>query len=77
MPTIQVVIDAPLLRAADRVARRRMVNRSTLIRSALREHLERTRVREREEADRTGYARRPEDPHEAAVWGKVAAWPEE
>ena len=43
----------------------------------LREHLERMGVREREQADRDGYARRPEDPREAVVWGKVAAWPEE
>jgi len=77
MPTIQVVIDAPLLRAADRAARRRKVNRSSLMRAALRDHLARMRVREREQADRDGYARHPQDPGEAVAWDKVAAWPEE
>jgi metal-responsive CopG/Arc/MetJ family transcriptional regulator len=46
--TIQVVLDANLLKAADTAARRRKVNRSELIRQALREHLGRLRVKEME-----------------------------
>jgi metal-responsive CopG/Arc/MetJ family transcriptional regulator len=77
MPTIQIVLDAPLLRAADRIARRRKINRSALVRSALREHLDRLRVLELERADREGYERHPEDVREGALWDKVVAWPEE
>jgi metal-responsive CopG/Arc/MetJ family transcriptional regulator len=77
MPTVQVVIDTPLLRAADRAARQRRVNRSALVRAALREHLARLRVSRREQADRDGYARRPEDPAEGTAWEGVASWPDE
>jgi len=38
METIQVVLDAKLLQAADRVAKRQKVNRSALLRRALQEH---------------------------------------
>lgn len=74
MPTVQVVIGEELLRAADRAARRGRINRSALFRDALREHLRRLRMREREKRDREGYERHPDA--EFAVWEKVAAWPE-
>jgi metal-responsive CopG/Arc/MetJ family transcriptional regulator len=73
--TIQVVLEEKLLRAADRAARRLKVNRSALIRDALREHLRRLRVLEKERLDREGYDRFPDD--EFAVWNQVASWPEE
>jgi metal-responsive CopG/Arc/MetJ family transcriptional regulator len=75
--TIQVVMDKDLLRQVDRAARRFKVNRSALIRQALRQHLGRLRVHEQEEADRRGYERIPEDVSELAVWNKVLAWPED
>ena len=76
MKTIQVVLEADLLRAADRAAKQAKVNRSALVRRALREHLKRQRIRELEEQDRRGYERWPDDPAEAAAWEEVAAWPE-
>ena len=75
--TIQVVMEKELLRSVDRAARRFKVNRSALIRQALRQHLGHLRVREREEADRRGYERMPEEVAELAVWNKVLAWPED
>ncbi len=76
MVTIQIVLEEDLLAAADRVARRRKVNRSALFREALRGHLASLARREREQADRVGYQRHPETGADA-VWEKVAAWPEE
>ena len=76
METIQVVMEAELVKAADRAARRLKVNRSALIRGALREHLERLRQRELERQEREAYERIPDDTTEFAVWDKVAAWPE-
>ncbi|HVO11705.1 MAG TPA: ribbon-helix-helix protein, CopG family [Vicinamibacteria bacterium] len=76
MVTIQIVLDEDLLAAADGAARRRKVNRSALFREALRDHLASLACREREQADRAGYRRRPETGADA-VWEKVAAWPEE
>jgi metal-responsive CopG/Arc/MetJ family transcriptional regulator len=75
METIQVILDAPLLKAADRIARRFKTNRSALVRAALRAHLAALSRRDREEADRKGYARLPEV--DDAPWGSVVAWPAE
>ena len=76
MATVQVVIDEPLLREADRAARALKLNRSEFVRAALREHLRRSRAHERERLDREGYRRVPEQSREAALWDRVAAWPE-
>ncbi len=76
MATIQVVLEDALLQATDQVVRRLKVNRSALIRDALREHLRRLRILENERRDREGYARHPIGKDEFAVWDKVAAWPD-
>jgi metal-responsive CopG/Arc/MetJ family transcriptional regulator len=75
METVQIVIDKELLQAADRAARRRRVNRSALVRDALRAYLRRLAVEERERRDQAGYAGRRDA--EFALWDRVAAWPDE
>ena len=75
MKTIQIVVDKELLKAADLAARRTKRNRSALVRDALREHLRRLEARSREEQDRQGYARHPQNLEEA--WEAEAAWPAE
>jgi metal-responsive CopG/Arc/MetJ family transcriptional regulator len=77
METIQLVLDAKLLRAADRAARRAKLNRSALIRDALREHLRRLEIRELEERDRAGYVRLPQAESELLAWDAEAVWPKE
>lgn len=77
MPTIQVIVDKELLRLADKEAHRSKMNRSALIRVALRDYLRRLHNREKERRDREGYERFPENRDDAAVWEQVAAWPEE
>lgn len=76
METIQVVLSSALLRAADSTARRAKINRSALIREALRSHLKRLKLRELEARDRAGYEVHPVESAEAAEWEQVAAWPE-
>jgi metal-responsive CopG/Arc/MetJ family transcriptional regulator len=76
MQTIQVVLDAPLLKAADLAAKRQKVNRSALIREALAQHLKRLRELELEEQDRRGYLARPQREEEFRIWEDAAAWPE-
>jgi metal-responsive CopG/Arc/MetJ family transcriptional regulator len=76
METIQVVMEGELVKAADRAARRLKVNRSALIRDALRKHLARLHYRELERQEREAYQRVPDDPAEFAAWDKVSAWPE-
>ena len=77
METIQVVMEGGLLKAADRAARKLKVNRSALIRDAIREHLKRLHTRGLETQEREAYERIPDDPEEFAAWDKVAAWPRE
>jgi metal-responsive CopG/Arc/MetJ family transcriptional regulator len=77
METIQVVMEAGLLKATDRAARKLKVNRSALIRDAVREHLERLHTRQLEQQEREAYERIPDDPREFAAWDRVAAWPRE
>ena len=76
METVQIVLDRKLLTATDRAARRLKVNRSALVREALREHLRRMEIRTLEERDREGYLRQPQSDEEH-LWETVAAWPAE
>lgn len=77
METIQVVLDAKLLKAADIAAKRQKVNRSALIRQALQEHLKRLHVAHLEELDRLGYQAKPQRLEEYRPWEEVAAWPKD
>ena len=77
METIQIVLDSELLRQADRAARKLKTNRSALFREALRSHLKRMDLRQREMRDREGYLRYPDSLDEPTAWDKVADWPED
>jgi metal-responsive CopG/Arc/MetJ family transcriptional regulator len=75
METIQVVLDSKLLQAAERAARRTKLNRSALIRVAIREHLKRLETLELEERDRKGYQIALPQNAELSRWESEAAWP--
>jgi metal-responsive CopG/Arc/MetJ family transcriptional regulator len=74
--TIQVVLDSELLQATDSAAKRARVNRSALVRKALREHLRRLNVKELEARERRAYQEQPQDVEEVVRWARVAVWPE-
>jgi len=76
METIQIVLDSELRIAADQAARRFRLNRSQLVREALREYLLRLETKAREERDCEGYRKTPPVPGEAQGWESEAAWPE-
>jgi metal-responsive CopG/Arc/MetJ family transcriptional regulator len=77
METIQVVIDEKLLQASDRAAKKAKLNRSELVRLALREHLQRTRILEAEQRDQRGYEKLPQSQAtEESSWEAAAVWPE-
>lgn len=76
METIQVVLDLKLLRATEAAARRTKLNRSALIREALRAHLKRLATAELELRDRKGYEACPGEPGELSGWEAEAVWPE-
>jgi metal-responsive CopG/Arc/MetJ family transcriptional regulator len=75
MEIIQVVVDSKLLRATDRAARRTKLNRSALIRDALRDYLRRLKTKEREQRDRQGYETGPSADEELSGWESEAIWP--
>ncbi len=77
METIQVVLDSKLLRATEVAARRTKLNRSALIREALRAHLKSLDIRERELRDRKGYEATPRGSDNLSSWEAEANWPEE
>jgi len=77
METIQVVIDEKLLHASDRAAKKAKLNRSELVRLALREHLQRMRILEAEQRDQRGYEKLPQSKAtEESDWEAEAVWPE-
>ncbi|HEX5483621.1 MAG TPA: ribbon-helix-helix protein, CopG family [Terriglobia bacterium] len=76
METIQVVLDSKLLGAVAAAAKRARVNRSALVRGALREHLKRLETQSREARDRRGYEQHPDDASEVAGWEGAVVWPE-
>lgn len=76
METIQIVLDGELLRATDHAARRARINRSALVRRALREHLKSLEIQELVARERRGYSKRPSRRKEVAIWERVAVWPE-
>jgi metal-responsive CopG/Arc/MetJ family transcriptional regulator len=77
METVQIVLDDKLLMAANKAARRSRLNRSQLVREALREYLLRLEMKTREERDREGYANKPQAHVEWQAWEREAAWPEQ
>jgi len=77
MQTVQIVLDEALLQATDQAARRLELNRSAMVRDALRQYLKRLRVEELERQDREGFQRMPDTDAELAMWEQVAVWPEE
>jgi len=77
MKTIQIFLDTKPLVATDHAARRAKRNRSAFVRDALREHLRRLDVCDKETRDRQGYAEQTKTPNESDLWEADAAWPEE
>jgi len=77
MKSIQIVLDTQLLMAADRAAKRAKIDRSTLIRDALRMHLKRLKVQELEDCDRAGYMQSRLAQADARSWESLAVWPED
>ncbi len=74
---IRIALDEELLRGVDQAARRTERSRSSFVREALRAHLHRMEILVKEQQEREGYARHPQDLEEVTQWEAVAAWPPE
>ncbi len=75
MQTVQVVLEPELLREADLAAKKHHINRSALIRDALRDHLKRIRILDLEEEERLAYQRIPASRVEELALVEIASWP--
>jgi metal-responsive CopG/Arc/MetJ family transcriptional regulator len=76
--TIRVVMDAKLRRACDRAAKKGKLNRSELVRLALREHLRRVQILDSEERDEHGYEMIPQsNAAKESDWEAEAVWPQD
>ena len=75
MKAVQILMQAELLEAVDREARRRRSDRSKLVREALARFLEDTNRRALEEQHRRGYQMKPQRRDEISPWQKVQRWP--
>ena len=76
MKTVQMTLDEALVKAVDRAAKRLGTSRSAFTRRALREALERARVRALESKHRAGYERRPVGRKEFSIWEEAQVWTE-
>ena len=74
MKTIQMTIDAQLLKAIDRLTRARKTTRSALIRAALEAELRRERINELEANHAAGYAAKPVLSGEFDAWLDQQDW---
>ena len=74
MKTIQMTIDAQLLKAVDRLTRIRKTSRSAFIRAAVEAELRRERVRALEAQHLAGYQLHPVAPGEFDAWVAAQDW---
>jgi metal-responsive CopG/Arc/MetJ family transcriptional regulator len=77
MKAIQMTLDAELVAAVDRLARKLKTTRSAFARDALRDALAKYRVKELEEKHRRGYRERPVASGEFGVWETEQRWGDE
>ena len=74
MKVVQMTLDEDLVEAVDRVAKRLRTSRSAFARQALREAVERAKVKTLEQKHRQGYLRRPVRRGEFSAWETEQVW---
>lgn len=74
MAIIKIILDKELLQAVDLAARHAKLNRSAVVREALRKHLQRLELRAKDDRDREGYLKHPQTREESNMWEAEVAW---
>jgi metal-responsive CopG/Arc/MetJ family transcriptional regulator len=74
MKPVQMTLEPELIAAVDKAAHRLGTTRSGFTRQALREALQKIRVKELERLQRDGYARKPVRRGEFSAWTAEQAW---
>jgi metal-responsive CopG/Arc/MetJ family transcriptional regulator len=76
MKVVQMTLDEDLVAAVDRIAKKLGTSRSAFARQALREAVERARLKSLERKHRQGYLRRPVSQGEFSIWEPEQVWTE-
>jgi metal-responsive CopG/Arc/MetJ family transcriptional regulator len=76
MKVVQMTLDEDLVAAVDRAAKKLGTSRSAFTRQALREAVERARLKSLERKHRQGYLRRPVRRGEFSIWEPEQVWTE-
>ena len=74
MRTVQMTLEASLVSAVARVARQLRTTRSAFTRQALKDALEKIRIRKLELIHRQGYQKKPVQESEFSVWETEQVW---
>lgn len=74
MKNVQITIDEETLARVDRVGKPRGLNRSEIVRQALRQWLRRSAVESFEQEWIAALQKRPDEPARADAWLDVQAW---
>jgi len=77
MRTIQMTLDDDLVESVDEIVREQKTTRSAFTRKALREAVDRAKLRALEEKHSQGYALNPVNREEFSVWEEEQAWGDE
>ncbi len=74
LKTIQITLPQELLVKIDQTVTELETNRSAFARQAFEDAIFRRRIEQMERQHAEGYAHRPEDPEEIALWESVQDW---
>jgi metal-responsive CopG/Arc/MetJ family transcriptional regulator len=74
MKTVQMTLDDDLVKAVDKVAKQQKTSRSEFTRHALRDALEKVRIKQLEKAHKSGYQKKPVANDEFSVWDDEQEW---
>ena len=74
MRTIQMTFDDELVESIDRVIKKLGTSRSAFTRNALREAINRIKIKELEDKHRKGYEKHPVSELEFSIWETEQVW---
>jgi len=77
MRIIQMTLDDELVKSVDKIVRERKTTRSAFTRQALREAVEKARMKALEEKHRRGYELQPVNQEAFSIWEEEQAWGDE
>lgn len=74
MKTVQMTLDDDLVKAVDKVAKQQKTSRSEFTRHALRDALEKVKIKQLEKAHQAGYQKKPVANNEFSVRDDEQQW---